>query len=300
MLPYRYAIFATLLILTVSCKKPEPGQQVPPIEEPKQNIEVQASQVVLSNEEMEIKEYKECENSFQTKSYQPTLEHLENLQDSMRCVENFLSRHSTTAYRNQVYLLRAKIIQDIMKGLEQQKDAGIKGGGGEDLAALQNNRLDSERLKKIRSENYSYIKRAIEETTISIYYDIFLELKEKGLKMGDPRSKIEQGNRMAKQTGVWESSIDEERDDGKFIVKRWMTEKEPMFVIEGSGSVSPIIQVEDQSLESEGYLSKHCLVNLGIGSERHPFACLDYLKGILSASVKNKVLANIKHDMTQQ
>lgn len=300
MISYRHLVFAILVTLTVTvaCKKTEPTQEVQLTVDPQPKIEEQTNQIALSKEELELKEYKSCEDTFQSITYQPTIEFLEKSQESLRCVENFLSRHSDTTYRNQVYLLRAKIVQSVMRGIEEHKNTDVK--EGDDLSTMQNHRLSAEKLKKIKSENYSFIRRAIEETTISIYHDIFLELRDQGVKLGDPKLSIEQGNRMAKQTGVWESTIDEERDGGKFVVKRWVTEKVPMFVIEGVGGISPVVQIEDPVLETEGYFSKNCFVYLGIGSERYPFACFDFIKGSLSESVKAKVIADIKHDMKQR
>ena len=105
------------------------------------------------------------------------------------------------------------------------------GNGDGDMANAQRMLMDREKFKKLKSENYNYVKRAIEEITISIHHALFRELREGGMQMGNPQQKIEESNRMAKHTGVGGASVDESREGGQFVVTRWVADKSPMFVI---------------------------------------------------------------------
>ena len=157
--------------------------------------------------------------------------------------------------------------------------------------------MDREKLKKLKSENYNYVKRAIEEITISIHHALFRELREGGMQMGNPQQKIEESNRMAKQTGVWETSVSEVREGGKFVVTSWVANQSPMFIIEGYGASSINIKIEDRYFDGNGAFSEKCKVYLGVTQKRLSYDCPQYLSGTMGREVLDAMKELIKEDM---
>ena len=141
------------------------------------------------------------------------------------------------------------------------------------------------------------MKRDNEEITISIHHALFRELREGGMQMGNPQQKIEESNRMAKQTGVWGSSVDEVREGGQFVVTRWVSDKSPMFVIEGYGTTSVIIKIEDRYFDDNGAFSEKCKVYLGVTQKRLFYDCHQYLSGTMGREVLDGMKELIKEDM---
>ena len=170
----------------------------------------------------------------------PSIEALEGLQGQMRCIENFLDNYKNTAHWQKAYADRAKAMEDSMVVIKALNSPPTGNGDG-DMANAQRMLMGREKFKKLKSENYYFVKRAIEEITISIHHALFRELREGGMQMGNPQQKIEESNRMAKQTGVWETSVSEVREGGQFVVTSWVSDKSPMFVIEGYGSTSALL-----------------------------------------------------------
>ena len=157
--------------------------------------------------------------------------------------------------------------------------------------------MDREKFKKLKSENYYFVKRAIEEITISIHHALFRELREGGMQMGNPQQKIEESNRMAKQTGVWETSVSEVREGGKFVVTSWVASQSPMFIIEGYGASSINIKIEDRYFDGNGAFSEKCKVYLGVTQKRLSYDCPQYLSGTMGREVLDAMKELIKEDM---
>ena len=135
----------------------------------------------------------------------------------MRCIENFLSDNKKTEHWKQAYADRAKVMLDSMTVIKALNEPQA-GGAGSDIANAQRTLMDREKFKKLKLENYNYVKRAVNEITTSITYSLFSHLKRSGVQMGNPKEDIEASNRQAKQTGVWGSTIDAESDNGEFVV----------------------------------------------------------------------------------
>ena len=226
----------------------------------------------------------------------PSIEALEGLQGQMHCIENFLGKYKNTAHWQKAYADRAKAMEDSMVLIEALSGPPTGNGDG-DMANAQRMLMDREKLKKLKSENYNYVKRAIEEITISIHHALFRELREGGMQMGNPQQKIEESNRMAKQTGVWGSSVDESREGGQFVVTRWVSDKSPMFVIEGYGTTSVIIKIEDRYFDDNGAFSEKCKVYLGVTQKRLFYDCHQYLSGTMGREVLDGMKELIKEDM---
>ena len=226
----------------------------------------------------------------------PSIEALEGLQGQMHCIENFLSKYKNTAHWQKAYADRAKAMEDSMVVINALNSPPTGNGDG-DMANAQRMLMDREKFKKLKSENYNYVKRAIEEITISIHHALFRELREGGMQMGNPQQKIEESNRMAKQTGVWGSSVDEVREGGQFVVTRWVSDKSPMFVIEGYGTTSVIIKIEDRYFDDNGAFSEKCKVYLGVTQKRLFYDCHQYLSGTMGREVLDGMKELIKEDM---
>ncbi|WP_208943657.1 hypothetical protein [Paracidovorax avenae] len=225
----------------------------------------------------------------------PSIEALEGLQGQMRCIENFLDDYKSTAHWQKAYADRAKAMEDSMVVVKALSGPPVGGDG--DMANAQRALMDREMLKKLKSENYYFVKRAIEEITISIHHALFRELREAGMQMGNPKQKIEEANRMVKQTGVWGSSVDESHEGGQFVVTRWVSEKSPMFVIEGYGTTSVIIKIEDRYFDENGAFSEKCKVYLGVTQKRLSYDCSQYLSGTMGREVLDAMKELIKEDM---
>ena len=210
----------------------------------------------------------------------PSIEALEGLQGQMHCIENFLGKYKNTAHWQKAYADRAKAMEDSMVLIEALSGPPTGNGDG-DMANAQRMLMDREKLKKLKSENYNYVKRAIEEITISIHHALFRELREGGMQMGNPQQKIEESNRMAKQTGVWETSVSEVREGGKFVVTSWVANQSPMFIIEGYGASSINIKIEDRYFDGNGAFSEKCKVYLGVTQKRLSYDCPQYLSGTM-------------------
>ena len=226
----------------------------------------------------------------------PSIEALEGLQGQMHCIENFLSKYKNTAHWQKAYADRAKAMEDSMVVIKALSGSSTGNGDG-DMANAQRMLMDREKFKKLKSENYYFVKRAIEEITISIHHALFRELREGGMQMGNPQQKIEESNRMAKQTGVWGSSVDESREGGQFVVTRWVSDKSPMFVIEGYGTTSVIIKIEDRYFDDNGAFSEKCKVYLGVTQKRLFYDCHQYLSGTMGREVLDGMKELIKEDM---
>ena len=226
----------------------------------------------------------------------PSIEALEGLQGQMHCIENFLSKYKNTAHWQKAYADRAKAMEDSMVVINALNSPPTGNGDG-DMANAQRMLMDREKFKKLKSENYYFVKRAIEEITISIHHALFRELREGGMQMGNPQQKIEESNRMAKQTGVWGSSVDESREGGQFVVTRWVSDKSPMFVIEGYGTTSVIIKIEDRYFDDNGAFSEKCKVYLGVTQKRLFYDCHQYLSGTMGREVLDGMKELIKEDM---
>ena len=226
----------------------------------------------------------------------PSIEALEGLQGQMHCIENFLGKYKNTAHWQKAYADRAKAMEDSMVLIEALSGPPTGNGDG-DMANAQRMLMDREKLKKPKSENYNYVKRAIEEITISIHHALFRELREGGMQMGNPQQKIEESNRMAKQTGVWETSVSEVREGGKFVVTSWVANQSPMFIIEGYGASSINIKIEDRYFDGNGAFSEKCKVYLGVTQKRLSYDCPQYLSGTMGREVLDAMKELIKEDM---
>ena len=226
----------------------------------------------------------------------PSIEALEGLQGQMHCIENFLGKYKNTAHWQKAYADRAKAMEDSMVLIEALSGPPTGNGDG-DMANAQRMLMDREKLKKLKSENYNYVKRAIEEITISIHHALFRELREGGMQMGNPQQKIEESNRMAKQTGVWETSVSEVREGGQFVVTSWVANQSPMFIIEGYGASSINIKIEDRYFDGNGAFSEKCKVYLGVTQKRLSYDCPQYLSGTMGREVLDAMKELIKEDM---
>ena len=226
----------------------------------------------------------------------PSIEALEGLQGQMHCIENFLSKYKNTAHWQKAYADRAKAMEDSMVVINALNSPPTGNGDG-DMANAQRMLMDREKFKKLKAENYNYVKRAIEEITISIHHALFRELREGGMQMGNPQQKIEESNRMAKQTGVWETSVSEVREGGKFVVTSWVANQSPMFIIEGYGASSINIKIEDRYFDGNGAFSEKCKVYLGVTQKRLSYDCPQYLSGTMGREVLDAMKELIKEDM---
>ena len=226
----------------------------------------------------------------------PSIEALEGLQGQMHCIENFLSKYKNTAHWQKAYADRAKAMEDSMVVINALNSPPTGNGDG-DMANAQRMLMDREKFKKLKSENYNYVKRAIEEITISIHHALFRELREGGMQMGNPQQKIEESNRMAKQTGVWETSVSEVREGGQFVVTSWVANQSPMFIIEGYGASSINIKIEDRYFDGNGAFSEKCKVYLGVTQKRLSYECPQYLSGTMGREVLDAMKELIKEDM---
>ena len=226
----------------------------------------------------------------------PSIEALEGLQGQMHCIENFLGKYKNTAHWQKAYADRAKAMEDSMVLIEALSGPPTGNGDG-DMANAQRMLMHREKLKKLKSENYNYVKRAIEEITISIHHALFRELREGGMQMGNPQQKIEESNRMAKQTGVWETSVSEVREGGQFVVTSWVANQSPMFIIEGYGASSINIKIEDRYFDGNGAFSEKCKVYLGVTQKRLSYDCPQYLSGTMGREVLDAMKELIKEDM---
>ncbi len=226
----------------------------------------------------------------------PSIEALEGLQGQMHCIENFLSKYKNTAHWQKAYADRAKAMEDSMVVINALNSPPTGNGDG-DMANAQRMLMDREKFKKLKSENYNYVKRAIEEITISIHHALFRELREGGMQMGNPQQKIEESNRMAKQTGVWETSVSEVREGGRFVVTSWVANQSPMFIIEGYGASSINIKIEDRYFDGNGAFSEKCKVYLGVTQKRLSYDCPQYLSGTIGREVLDAMKELIKEDM---
>ena len=217
----------------------------------------------------------------------------------MRCIENFLSDNKKTEHWKQAYADRAKVMLDSMTVIKALNEPQA-GGAGSDIANAQRTLMDREKFKKLKLENYNYVKRAVNEITTSITYSLFSHLKRSGVQMGNPKEDIEASNRQAKQTGVWGSTIDAESDNGEFVVTRWVTETSPMFKIAGYGSVSIMTKIEDSYFDDNGAFSEKCKVYLGVTRERLSYDCAEYLTALNGGEVAKAMNTMISEDMAKR
>lgn len=292
------AVAAATLVLLSGCgkKEPEAPSQVA------QNTSPAATPTTPAPApdpgELEKQKLVAC-TSTQVSLEPPSVEALASLQEQMRCVENFLTDYKTTQHWKQAYADRYKVMMDSMTVIKALGEPATSGGTS-DLANAQRALMDREKLKKLKMENYNYVKRAVNEITTSITYSLFRQLKRSGVQMGNPKQDIEASNRMAKQTGVWGSTIDAESDNGEFVVSRWVTETSPMFKIEGYGSVSINTKIEDKYFDDNGAFSDNCKVYLGVTRERLSFDCAEYLSALKGSDVAKAMNAMISEDMSKK
>lgn len=228
-----------------------------------------------------------------------TVEGLAGLQEQMRCIENFLSGNKKTEHWKQAYADRSRVMQDSMTVIKALNEPQAE-GAGTNIADAQRTLMDRERFKKLKLENYNYVKRAINEITTSITYSLFSHFKKSGVQMGNPKEDIEASNRQAKQTGVWGSTIDADSDNGEFVVTRWVTETSPMFKIAGYGSVSIMTKIEDSYFDDNGAFSDKCRVFLGVTRERLSYDCAEYLTATKGSEVAKAMNMLISEDMAKK
>lgn len=229
----------------------------------------------------------------------PSVDALESLQSQMRCVENFLDNNKATEHWQKAYAVRAKAMMASMDVINVLGEPTFNNGDA-DMANAQRMLMDREKLKKLKSENYHFVYRAIQEITISRHHGLFQELKRKGMSMGDPKEQLNASNRVNKQVGVWESSVDEVREGGQFIITRWVTEKTPMFLLEGYGTVSATLKVEDDYFDENGVFSDKCKVYIGIAEGRLSYPCPEYLTGVKGGQIIDAMMAMVKESMAKQ
>ncbi len=229
----------------------------------------------------------------------PSLDALANLQSKMHCIENFLNTYKNTAHWQKAYDERARAIEDSMAVITGLSVSAPKESSGE-IGAAQRALIDQEKFKKLKSENYYYVKRAMEEITISIHHALFRELRDSGVQMGNPQQKISEANQMAKQTGVWETKIGEASEDGQFVVTWWASDKSPMFLIEGYGPTAVILKIEDRYFDDNGVFSPGCKVYLGVTQKRLSYECQKYLAGNMGREVLEAMKSLIKEDMEKK
>ncbi len=287
------AVLATLVLLISCGKKDEP----PPVVQQATQSSAPA-EPILSPSELEKQTLDECTpNPINTE--RPSIEALEALQDQMRCIEDFLDRNKNTKHWQQAYEKRFKAMTTSMLVINALNEPSSR-SSETDMANAQRLLMDIEKLKKLKIENYYFAKRAIDEITISLHHALFRELKDGGMQMGNPQEKLNDSNRSARNSGVWESSIDETREGGQFVVTRWVTEKSPMFVIEGYGTTSIIIKIEDRFFDDNGAFSAKCKVYLGVTQTRLSYDCVEYLSGKQGRQVIDDMKSLIKEDMTKK
>lgn len=288
---------ATALGLLTSCDKPDKG--TPPIP---QSIPIAASPEFvqeappLSQSDKEKETLNKCTST--AKSTLSSIEVLEELQGQMRCIENFLYVNNNTTHWQQAYADRATAMMTSMTVIKSLSEPAPS-NGDVDMATSQKMLMEQEALKNLKSENHHFVYRALQEITISLHYGLFLELRRHGVQMGDPRESVKAANRIAKQTGLWESSIDEVREDGQFIVTRLFSEKTPEFLIEGYGSVPVFLKTEDDYFDKNGAFSEKCTIYLSVAQTSLLYACADYLTGTLSRQIADSMKAAIEKDMNK-
>lgn len=229
----------------------------------------------------------------------PSLNALASLQGKMHCIENFLDTYKNTAHWQKAYDERARAIGDSMVVITELSGTAPNEGTG-DMGSAQRVLIDQDKFKKLKSENYYYVKRAMEEITISIHHALFRELRDSGVQMGNPQQKISEANRMAKQTGVWETKVGEAREDGQFVVTWWASDKSPMFLIEGYGPTAVLLKIEDKDFYESGVISPSCKVFLGVTQKRLSYECQKYIAGNMGREVLESVKSLIKEDMEKK
>ena len=104
----------------------------------------------------------------------------------MRCIENFLSDNKKTEHWKQAYADRAKVMLDSMTVIKALNEPQA-GGAGSDIANAQRTLMDREKFKKLKLENYNYVKRAVNEITTSITYSCSATSSEVVCRWGTPR-----------------------------------------------------------------------------------------------------------------
>lgn len=292
------AATVAILSLLTACDKPDTGtlaaaQSVPIAASPEPVQEAPT----LSQSDKEKETLKGCTST--ATNTPPTVETLEDVQGQMRCIENFLDTNKSTTHWQQAYADRATAMITSMAVIKALSEP-IPSDGVTDMATSQKMLMEREKLKKLKSENYHFVDRALQEITISLHYGLFRELRRQGMQMGDPRESVRAANRIAKQAGIWEVSIDEVREDGQFIVTRLFTEKTPEFLIEGYGPVPVFLKIEDDYFGKNGAFSDKCTVYLGVAQTRLSYACADYLTGTQGRQIADSMKAAIKEDMNKE
>lgn len=289
---------AAALCLLTSCDKSDKGTPSVP-----QSIKIAASPETvqeappLSQIDKEKETLNKCTST--VKSAPSSIEKLEELQDQMRCIENFLYVNNNTTHWQQAYADRARAMMTSMTIIKSLSEH-VPSNGDVDMTISQKMLIAQETLKNLKSENHHFVYRALQEITISLHYGLFIELKRYGVQMGDPREGFEAANLIAKKTGTWESSIDEVREDGQFIVTRLFSEKTPEFLIKGYGSIPVFLKIEDDYFDKTGAFSEKCTIYLNVAQTSLIYACADYLTGTLSRQIVDSMKAAIKKDMNKE
>ena len=285
---------ATLIVL-VACGNKK--IDVPPLTPT--NLSIAAPAPMLSPSEMEREALEGC-TARSVSLESPSINALVSLQDQMRCIENFLDTNRNTEHWQKAYSDRAKAMMDSMVVIKAL-NVTASDSHDSDMTNTQQILMDRDRLKKLKSENYFFVKRAIEEITISLHHALFQELREGGMRMGDPQEKLNESNRKAKQTGIWEASVDEVREGGQFVVARRVFEnKSPMFLIEGYGTVSIFLKIEDNHFDDNGAFSDKCKVYLSVTQTKLSYDCSEYLNGNQGRQIIDSIKLIIKEDMARK
>lgn len=256
---------------------------------------------VQGKEEREQEELVACAAGHIT-AEPPRIEDLEFLQDQMRCLEGHLSFAKDAPNWREAYTERARIMRAsmaIIKALNSLDAARISGGIS-DPVKTQQILMDRERLKKLQLENHGYVKRAIEEITISVFHALFAILQEGGMKMGDPRPDFDWGNAKARSMGTWTSTLVESRSSGQFLVSQMMTDRSAMFLINGYGPVWIHAYIKDETFEQSGTFSEECLVVVMMTQTRHEYGCNEFLSGRLNSRFGEAFKADLQDDMARK
>jgi len=228
-----------------------------------------------------------------------TIETLASLQLRSRCVEDFLHKYPHTGYWQEAYMVRGRMLNGAM-AIIRELDSTSRPVKSTDIVAAQKLLMDSQSLRKLKTENFNYTKRALEEITIAIHRGVFYELKAKGLAMGDPRARLDAANRTARQLGIWETIIEETRENGQFLVTRWVTERSSMFLIEGYGLVTASVKVPDIYFNEEGAFSDDCKVLVSMDGGLTSYPCGTFLSGSLGADAVRSLSAVVQESLSKK
>ncbi len=216
---------------------------------------------------------------------------IRQLHSTLRCVENILDTRKETLLWLLAYQIRWKTLDVVMMMTKRMNaDNQAAGAAGEDMAKAQALLIEREQMKKLSEDTMYYAIRATQELNISTAHMLYRDLKSSGMQMADPMVEVNASNLTSRRTGVWETTIDDRRDGGEFLIVRWVTEKEPMFSLSGYGSVRPGIRIEDPAFDETGVFSDNCSINITLADGRLTYKCQDYVKG----ETTDKIVAEMK------